>query len=81
MNLMNIFRFLSVLLIDIYIYCISPLFPPRCRFYPSCSSYARESFLKHGFLRGCLLSTKRICRCHPYNSGGYDPVPPFINRL
>jgi len=81
MKLVNIFKFFIVLSIDIYKFFISPLFPPMCRFYPTCSSYARESFLKHGILRGFILSSKRICKCHPYSSGGYDPVPPFINRL
>jgi len=54
---------------------ISPLLGPRCRFFPSCSSYAEEAIEKHGIAKGGWLATKRICRCHPFNEGGFDPVP------
>lgn len=54
---------------------ISIWLPPRCRFYPTCSSYAIEALQKHGAAQGSWLTTKRICRCHPLNPGGYDPVP------
>lgn len=54
---------------------ISPLLAPRCRFYPSCSNYAIEALERHGAARGGWLAVKRICRCHPLNSGGFDPVP------
>lgn len=54
---------------------ISPLFPPACRFYPSCSEYAAQSIAKHGMLRGGILAAKRLARCHPWHEGGFDPVP------
>ena len=64
-----------LLIIRIYRYVISPLLGPRCRFYPSCSSYAEEAIKVHGLLKGSLLAVKRIFRCHPFNEGGVDPVP------
>ncbi|SHE11178.1 alpha-hemolysin [Chlamydia abortus] len=55
---------------------ISPLKPPTCRFYPTCSQYALESIEVHGVWKGSALAVKRICRCHPFHPGGFDPVPP-----
>jgi putative membrane protein insertion efficiency factor len=55
---------------------ISPLLPPVCRFAPSCSEYALEALRTHGAARGLWLAAWRLARCHPFNPGGYDPVPP-----
>jgi putative membrane protein insertion efficiency factor len=55
---------------------ISPLLPPVCRFAPSCSEYALEALRVHGAVRGLWLAARRLARCHPFNPGGYDPVPP-----
>ncbi|NLH45732.1 MAG: membrane protein insertion efficiency factor YidD [Acholeplasmataceae bacterium] len=65
---------LCILLIRFYQLFISPLFPPTCRFYPTCSQYAIEAIQKKGVLRGVLLAIKRIAKCHPFHPGGYDPV-------
>lgn len=54
---------------------ISPLFPPACRFTPTCSQYAIEAIEKHGPVKGLWLAIKRISRCHPWGGSGYDPVP------
>ena len=61
--------------ITFYQKLISPMLPPRCRFYPSCSHYAAESVRTHGVAKGSWLSLKRIARCHPLNAGGIDLVP------
>lgn len=58
-----------------YRYFLSPLLPPSCRFYPSCSDYAEEALARHGALRGGWLAARRVCRCGPWNPGGHDPVP------
>ncbi|MDY2625986.1 MAG: membrane protein insertion efficiency factor YidD [Coriobacteriales bacterium] len=62
-------------LITFYRTAISPLTPPSCRYYPTCSEYALTSFKRFGFLKGLWLTTARIGRCHPFHAGGYDPVP------
>jgi putative membrane protein insertion efficiency factor len=53
---------------------ISPLLPPSCRFTPTCSEYAMQAIEKYGALRGVYLAARRLLRCHPFHSGGYDPV-------
>ncbi|MDF2720312.1 MAG: yidD [Paenibacillus sp.] len=55
---------------------ISPLKPPTCRFYPSCSAYALEAIEVYGPAKGSWMAAKRICKCHPFHPGGFDPVPP-----
>jgi len=62
-------------LIRFYQYGISPLLGPRCRFFPTCSEYTAEAVTKYGAFKGLGLGLKRIFRCHPWNSGGFDPVP------
>ncbi len=67
-------RFLAILIIRFYQKFISPLFPPSCRFYPSCSEYALEAISKYGFFKGGFKATWRILRCNPFSKGGHDPV-------
>jgi uncharacterized protein len=62
-------------LISLYQSLISPLFPRACRFSPSCSHYAFDAIRMHGVSKGIYLGLGRILRCHPFNPGGYDPVP------
>ena len=59
-----------------YQLAISPMLGQNCRFYPSCSHYAIEALQTHGAARGSWLAARRIGRCHPWNDGGHDPVPP-----
>jgi hypothetical protein len=66
---------LLLLLIKVYRQAISPLFPPTCRFHPTCSQYAIEAITRFGTIRGSWLAIKRIGRCNPWCEGGYDPVP------
>lgn len=61
-------------LINVYRKYISPLKRPTCRFTPTCSQYALDSITKYGTIKGLYLATKRILKCHPFNSGGYDPI-------
>lgn len=69
-------RKLVILPIQFYRYAISPLMANHCRFHPSCSCYAQQAIETHGVLRGGWLGLRRLGRCHPWNPGGYDPVPP-----
>ena len=68
-------RHVALALIRVYQKVISPLLPPTCRFTPTCSNYAAGAIQRYGLLRGGWLAVKRIARCHPWNPGGYDPVP------
>ncbi|MFN0207162.1 MAG: membrane protein insertion efficiency factor YidD [Planctomycetota bacterium] len=69
-------RKIFILPIRLYQKWISPMFPPKCRFLPTCSQYAVESIQIHGVAKGMILGFFRICRCQPFCKNGYDPVPP-----
>jgi putative membrane protein insertion efficiency factor len=71
----NTLGYVLVFAIRVYRTVISPLFPPSCRFYPTCSSYSMEAIQKYGPFKGTWMGIRRIARCHPWNEGGYDPVP------
>ncbi len=62
-----------------YVYAISPMLPPRCRFHPTCSAYAVEALRRHGPLSGSWLAFSRVCRCHPFSDGGVDLVPEIFS--
>lgn len=68
-------KWLLLTLIRAYQLGISPLLGPRCRFYPTCSTYVAEAISGHGVCKGGWLGLRRVCRCHPWNPGGLDPVP------
>lgn len=71
-------KFILLVLIRFYRKCISPLFPPCCRFVPTCSQYALEAIEKYGAWKGGKLAVKRLLKCHPFHKGEhdfYDPVP------
>ncbi len=67
-------KYLFIYLIKAYQKIISPLFPPSCRFYPTCSEYSVQAFKKYGVIKGGAKSVWRILRCNPFNKGGYDPL-------
>ncbi len=69
-------RHFAILLIRFYQRAISPWLPPSCRFVPTCSQYAAEAYRLHGVIGGSWRTTRRLCRCHPWNPGGHDPVDP-----
>lgn len=68
-------QYLIILLLKGYRYFISPFLGRHCRFYPTCSSYAEQALREHGIFIGSYLTLRRILRCHPWHSGGFDPVP------
>ncbi|HXZ95890.1 MAG TPA: membrane protein insertion efficiency factor YidD [Burkholderiales bacterium] len=65
----------ALTIIALYRFILSPLLGNNCRFAPSCSEYTRDAIVKFGFLKGSWIGLKRILRCHPWNAGGYDPLP------
>ena len=73
LNKIIIFPF--VLFIRVYQLIISPMLGSNCRFIPTCSEYAMESLKEYGLIKGFFLSIKRIGKCHPWGSHGYDPIP------
>ena len=62
--------------VRLYQLALSPVLPPGCRHLPTCSDYVIEALREHGVLRGGWLSARRIARCHPFGTSGFDPVPP-----
>ena len=77
---MRILSKMLILPIKFYQSAISPMFPPACRYTPSCSQYAIEAIMTHGPFKGMWLAMKRILRCNPWGGEGYDPVPPKKNK-
>ncbi|MEG3617160.1 membrane protein insertion efficiency factor YidD [Magnetovibrio sp. PR-2] len=72
---MNPVAYILRALVKGYQLVISPVLPASCRYYPTCSSYTLQAIETHGALKGAWMGLKRIGRCHPWNDGGYDPVP------
>jgi len=68
-------RKIIVFIIKGYRKLVSPLFPPSCRFYPTCSEYSEQAITQYGLMKGGWMSIKRVGKCHPFHPGGYDPVP------
>jgi hypothetical protein len=66
---------LFIFIVRLYQRFLSPILPPMCRFYPSCSQYSIDALRKYGAIRGSWLTIRRLGRCHPFNPGGSDPVP------
>ena len=77
---MNIFTLLLIKFIKIYKYLVSPMIGPSCRYLPTCSDYSIEALKTYGFIKGLLLSLKRIMSCHPWGNSGFDPVKKEIKE-
>ena len=77
---MSIFTHLLIKFIKIYKYLVSPLIGPSCRYLPTCSDYSIEALKTYGFVKGLLLSLKRIMSCHPLGNSGFDPVKKEIEE-
>lgn len=69
-----VMKYVLMTLIKLYQKILSPLFPPSCRFVPTCSEYSYQALKKYGAIKGTALSIWRILRCNPFNKGGYDPL-------
>ena len=76
----NLLNKIPILLIQAYRHILSPFLPSSCRFYPSCSSYALESYQRYNFIKATLLTIRRIGKCHPFHPGGLDPVPDIKDK-
>jgi len=70
----NVLKKIIINILKFYKYFLSPIFPQSCRFYPTCSVYSIEAFQKYGILKGFYLTARRLSKCHPFHSGGYDPL-------
>ena len=77
MNTRQFAKSVVVTLLRVYKWAISPMFPPACRYVPTCSEYALEAVERYGALRGIVMAAMRVCRCHPFVRGGHDPVVKF----
>ncbi len=77
--LQKILFYIAVSPIKFYQYFISPFTPASCRHFPTCSEYSIEAVRIHGIIKGIVLGLKRLSKCHPWGTSGYDPVPPKDN--
>jgi putative membrane protein insertion efficiency factor len=75
-------KLVALQLLRAYKWAVSPLFPPSCRYVPTCSEYAMEAVERYGVLRGGMVAALRLLRCHPFAKGGHDPVikHPVVER-
>lgn len=73
-------KHIFMLFIRFYQKFISPLFPRRCKYYPTCSAYALKAYEKHGFFKGTVLTVWRLLRCNPWSLGGVDYVPDKLTK-